>query len=65
MAEYLYYMTKYNIPTIFLDFDSMVTNKKYLYDNLQDIFDKSNITFDNFSQAYDIASQTSKPKNNK
>jgi hypothetical protein len=28
MADYIYYMTKYNIDTIFLDFDRMVNDKK-------------------------------------
>ena len=35
MSNYIYYMTKYDIPTLFLDFDRMVTDKKYLFENLR------------------------------
>ena len=61
MADYLFYMTKYNIPTIFLDFDKMVNDKKYLFDNFKDILAEKNINFDFFSSIYDEVSNTSKP----
>lgn len=60
MSNYIYYMTKYDIPTLFLDFDRMTTDKKYLYDKLSFILDEKNITFDMFSSVYDEVSLTSK-----
>jgi hypothetical protein len=35
MANYLYSMTKYEINTIFLDFNTMVTSSLYLYNKLK------------------------------
>jgi hypothetical protein len=61
MANYLYYMTKYEINTIFIDFDKMTNNKLYLFNKLKQIFDEKNINFDNFSNSYDVASKSSKP----
>ena len=49
-------MTKYEIPTIFVDFD-----KKYLFDKLECILQEKNITFDFFSKIYDEVSEISKP----
>lgn len=62
MSEYLYWMVKYDIPTIFLDFNKMTTDKKYLYDKIQNILNEKNIDFDTYSKIYDDASLTSKPK---
>lgn len=62
IADYVHYMLKHNINTIFLDFDEMVSNKEYLYVNLKPLFMERNITFEKFSDAYDKASATSKPK---
>jgi hypothetical protein len=61
IAEYIYYMTKYDIPTIFLDFERMVTDKHYLYQKLRELFDQYHKSFDVFAQAYDASSETSKP----
>ena len=61
MSNYLYYMTKYDIPTIFLDFDKMVSDKQYLFQRLNHILTEKNITFEHFSEIYDEASLTSKP----
>jgi hypothetical protein len=63
LANYLYIMTKYNISTIFIDFDKMINDKQYLFDKLKDILDEKNITFDFFSTVYDKTSLTSKPNN--
>ena len=54
-------MTKYNISTIFIDFDKMINDKQYLFDKLKNILDEKNITFDLFSTIYDKVSLTSKP----
>jgi hypothetical protein len=62
MANYIYIMTKYNLNTIFLDFNKMTTNKQYLYDKLKNIFDEKNITIDFYSEIYDKTTLTSKPK---
>lgn len=61
MANYLYFMTKYEIPTIFIDFDKMTTDKKYLFDKLECILQEKNITFELFSKIYDEVSEISKP----
>lgn len=60
MADYIYYMTKHNIDTIFLDFDKMVNDKKYLYDNLKTILDEKEVSFETFSKVYDEVALTSK-----
>jgi hypothetical protein len=62
IAEYVYYMTKYDIPNIFLDFDRMVTDKIYVYERLQPLFDRYQKTFHQFSEAYDMSSATSQPR---
>lgn len=62
IADYIYYMTKYEINTIFLDFDKMVTDSKYLYDKLKFLFEEKNIDFETFSKTYIDVSETSKPK---
>ena len=57
IANYIYYMTKYEINTIFLDFDKMTTDKKYLFDKIKSILDEKNIDFDLFSNIYDEISK--------
>lgn len=54
-------MVKYNINTLFLDFDKMVSDKKYLYDKLSHILQEKNITFEIFSKIYEEVSETSAP----
>ena len=61
MAEYIYYMTKYDINTIFIDFDKMISDKLYLFNKLKFILNDNNINFDIFSYIYDEASVSSKP----
>ena len=45
MSNYIYYMTKYDINTIFIDFDKMIEDKKYLFDKLKLILDEKKIYF--------------------
>ena len=63
MANYIFYMTKYEINTLFLDFVKMVNDKEYLFNKLKHILDEKNINFDIFSSVYDEVSEISKPKN--
>ena len=53
-------MTKYDIPTIFLDFDRMVQDKTYLFEKLQNILIEKHVDFALFSSVYDEVSRTSK-----
>lgn len=62
MANYVYLMTKYNIPTIFINFERMITDKQYLFDILRSVLEEKQIDFDFFSTIYDDVSRTSKPK---
>jgi hypothetical protein len=61
MSNYIYYMVKFNINTLFLDFDKMISDKKYLYDKLSHILSEKNITFETFSKIYNDVSKTSAP----
>lgn len=62
ISNYVYFMTKYDINTIFIDFDKMINDKNYLFNKLKIILDEKNIGFDLFSKIYDEVSLTSKPK---
>lgn len=61
MSNYMYIMTKYDINTIFIDFDKMINNKTYLFNKLKNILDEKNISFETFSNIYDEVSLNSKP----
>ena len=61
LSNYLYISTKYEIDTIFLDFDKMVIDKIYLFNKLKSILDEKNIDLETFKQVYDEVSITSKP----
>lgn len=50
MAKYLKKMVKYQIPTIFLDFDKMIVSQKYTYNKLKPVLKE--IDFDTFKVAY-------------
>ena len=52
-------VVKYEIKTIFLDFEKMTTNKKYVYEKLKYLLDKN---FDKFCKAYEKANSESKSK---
>jgi hypothetical protein len=62
MAGYITIMTKYNIPTTFLDFHHMTTDARYLFEKLGWLMQEKNISFELFREAYDKATETSKPK---
>jgi hypothetical protein len=61
MANYLFYMTKYDINTIFIDFDRMISDKVYLFNKLKIILNEKNININTFSANYNYAASTSKP----
>jgi hypothetical protein len=61
MSNYIYFMTKYDINTIFIDFDKMINDKKYLFDKIKTILDEKNIEFGLFCNVYDEVSLISKP----
>lgn len=59
ISNYLYLYVKYSIPTIFIDFDKMIIDSKYLYDKLLPTFTKI-ITFEEFNEIYIICSNLQK-----
>jgi hypothetical protein len=59
MASYLYYMTKYEINTLFINFDKMITNPIYLFNKLKPILDEKNITLEEFINVYNECSKIS------
>lgn len=61
ISNYVYYMTKYDINTIFIDFDKMTSDKLYLFNKLIFIMNEKNIDFKTFSVIYDEVNLTSKP----
>ena len=54
-------MTKYDINTIFIDFDKMISNKTYLFNKIKNILNEKRINFINFSRIYDKVTLSSKP----
>lgn len=61
MANYLLKMVEYDIPTIFIHFDKMITDRSYLYNKLKVILDEHQISENTFNLYYELASQSSKP----
>jgi hypothetical protein len=61
LINYLLISTKYNINTIFIDFDKMVNDKIYLFNKIKVILDEKNIDLESFSSVYDEVSLSSKP----
>ena len=55
MAEYLYKMTLYDIHTIFINFEKMISNDKYLFDKLKPVL--KDRTYEEFKVAYDKATE--------
>ncbi len=53
MANYNYYMVKYDIPTIFIDFDRMIAQPEYVYEKLRPILGSTSYML--FLQSYQIA----------
>lgn len=50
MAKYVRRMVKYQIPTIFLDFDRMIISQRYTYEKLKPVL--GDINFSDFKIAY-------------
>lgn len=61
LIDYMFVSIKYDIDTLFLDFDKMINNKIYTFNKLKDILDEKNIDLNTFIQVYDKVSETSKP----
>ena len=61
LTEYICISTKYDINTIFIDFDKMVNNKEYLFNKLKIILDEKDIGLEEFSKVYNETSLSSKP----
>ena len=51
MADYIQAMTRYGIPTKFIDFHHMTTNSRYLFESLKDVID-SDMTYERFDECY-------------
>ena len=60
-SNYLYMYVKYSIPTIFIDFDKMISDPLYLYEKLLPTFQTS-VSFENFKIAYDRATNEQRKK---
>ena len=60
MTHYLEHMVKYDIPTIFLDFDKMISDVNYVYDKLFPLIG-SVCSREAFSAIYEEVSDTSRP----
>lgn len=61
LTHYIFISTKYDIDTIFIDFDKMISDNIYLFNKLKIILDEKNIDLDTFSLVYDEVSLSSKP----
>jgi len=61
MSNYRVLMATENIKTVFLDFDKMITDKHYLYEELKVVLDEKQINFQEFSNVYDEVTITSAP----
>jgi hypothetical protein len=51
MAEYIQIMTRYEIPTKFIDFYRMTTSPLYLFESLKDVVE-SDVTYERFEECY-------------
>jgi hypothetical protein len=61
LTNYIITSTKYDINTIFIDFDKMINDKIYLFNKVKNILDEKNIDLELFSRVYDEVSLHSKP----
>ena len=61
-SKYLQDMVKYDIPTIFLDFERMTTDVDYLYTRLSPTLSNRSINREVFNIAYQQATQLQRPK---
>lgn len=62
LTNYIYISTKYDVNTIYIDFDKMINDKIYLFNKLKNILYEKNIKFENFSNVYDEVSLSCKPQ---
>ena len=60
MSTFLFYATKHDFNTIFIDFHRMIVNKKYLYNKLLPILNEKSISLETFSKEYDECSKQMK-----
>jgi len=60
LTNYICVATRYDINTIFIDFDTMIKDKVYLFHKLKSILDEKHIDFETFSTTYDEVSLTCK-----
>lgn len=56
IAEYLYKMTVYDVPTIFINFERMISDDKYLYEKIKPVLRES-ITYEDYKEVYDRATE--------
>ena len=61
LLNYIEISTKYDISTIFINYEKMIIDKVYLFRKLKNMLDEKNIDFETFSRVYDEASSASKP----
>ena len=61
LTNYIFIATKYDINTIFIDFDKMINDEIYLFNKLNDILNEKQIDFETFSRVYNEVSLISKP----
>jgi hypothetical protein len=61
LTNYIFIATKYDINTIFIDFDKMINDKIYLFNKLKHILNEKHIDLDTFSHVYNEVSLISKP----
>jgi hypothetical protein len=64
MAEYMLNMVKYDVPTIFLDFERMVSSSKYLYESLQKMMEEEKIDYETFHRVFEEVSFIQKRNRN-
>ena len=61
LTNFIFIATKYEINTIFIDFDKMINDEIYLFNKLKNILNEKQIDLDTFSRVYKEVSLTSKP----
>lgn len=61
LTNYLYCMTKYELNTVFIDFDKMVKCPHYLFDKLKVILEEKSINYEEFYTVYNEVTNISKP----
>lgn len=61
IANFMCATTKHKIHVITLDFETMVSDKEYLFEQLSCILKERNVTFNEFAKVYDEVSLTSRP----